>query len=88
MKRNILKSMLVAALLGVQGLASRFNTNATAPHVVPGAPGGIERRKRGFRTGIKGVANSNNTEFGANLKAHFDRQRFGTAARARKAVAA
>ncbi len=75
MKRNILKSLIVSALLSVQSLASKFNTNVSAPHVKTQVYEPQPGRKKGYRTGIKGIANTNNTEFGANLKAHFDSKR-------------
>lgn len=85
---NRLKSIIVGALLAAsQGIAAVFNRNVTAPHVTNApkfAP--AESRKRGFRTGIKGMASSNNTRYGATLKAHFDNQRGYS--KARREVAA
>jgi hypothetical protein len=70
MKRNILKSMIVAALLGVSGLAARFNTNASAPSIVqvPAAP----RRSKDKRRHIKGMKSSNFSRYGRGLQNHFD----------------
>lgn len=83
--KRILNSFFAAV-----GLAAIFNTNASAGHVTVAHPTGpnplnIGRRNRGFRTGIKSVASSNNTRFGAALKFHFDQQR--AAAKSRKAAA-
>lgn len=76
MKRNILKSIIVGALLSIAGLASKFNTNASAASVQVGrAPATKNQRRPSFRTGIKGVAGTNNTRYGAGLKAHFDAKR-------------
>lgn len=70
MKRNILKSMLIATLLGAASLASKFNTNVSAP-IVGNVPAPASKRR--FRTGIKGMASSNFTRYGRGLQNQFDR---------------
>lgn len=73
MNKNLLKSLIVSALLATAKLGATFNRNVTAPHL---AVQPIRTRHRGgYSTGIKGVANTNNTSYGASLKAHFDAKR-------------
>lgn len=70
MKRNILKSMIAAALLATSSLAARFNMNATAPQIVqvPAAP----RRVKPKRPHIKGMKSSNFSTYGRGLQNRFD----------------
>jgi len=65
-----LTSALIAAASGL-GFAARFNQMIT-PQVGLEKPAPGRRRRPGI--GIKGMASSNMTVQGANLKAHFDRK--------------
>lgn len=73
------RTSIIARILMATGLAAIFNRNVTAPHVSVNhaAQNPItlvyRGRKPGYRTGIKGMASSNNTRSGSALKAHFDR---------------
>lgn len=79
--RTKFAAAIATVLIGVQTLAQKFNTNVTGP-AIKAAPVFATRRKPAFRTGIKGIASTNNTRYGAGLRAHFQ-----TAA-SRRAVAA
>jgi hypothetical protein len=89
---NRIKS-IITSIIGLAGLATIFNRNVTAGHVTgahPSAPAHLNKpsHKRGYRTGIKSVASSNNTRFGAGLKEHFDRTRKARSLSSAKKVAA
>lgn len=83
-----IKAHIITALLAARtSLASVFNRNVTAPHVAA-APIAAPRRKKGFQTGIKGVASSNNTQYGYGLREHFAKARMtAIKAKARRTAA-
>ena len=70
-----LKLSAVATFIsrGVTTLANKFNVNVTAPNIAEyhAHPALAPQRVRGFRTGIKGIAGTNNTKYGDGLRAYF-----------------
>lgn len=75
-----MKSKIISAIVGsLMGLAARFNMNVTHGHVQAAGPALAYipslRRSKGFTTGIKGIASTNNTQYGAGLREHFRQER-------------
>jgi hypothetical protein len=69
--KSRIASVLLSAASGL-GFAARFNQMITPMKFAPEfAPKSGRRNRRGI--GIKGMASSNMTDNGAQLKAHFDR---------------
>lgn len=71
------KSIISRIIGAVVSMASAFNRNVTGPNITAG-PVHVRpvqtRGRRPFKTGIKGVANTNNTRSGAELKSYFGRR--------------
>jgi len=65
--------MLIGAAMGMS-FAARFNAMMTPLHIAMALAEATPARKKGFRTGIKGMKSSNSTSYGAGLKTHFDRK--------------
>lgn len=72
-------SAITAAIIGMSlSIAATFNRNVTGPSITAGpvhVRPSQNRGRRAFTTGIKGMASSNNTRYGASLKNHFDSKR-------------